>query len=157
MRDFIIEGSERWVERVPDKYAIQHVEAYVSPVEKEYMLLKFYYVKNCCRTLGSGFIKKCGLVKVPYYIGNVVEGIVICQNDLSELPSYYYKNKDGVEYAGQLTKCEIFNVVYEPFNFSNIIHYSDRDIERQKADEEAPQWLKEFAINHGANVAYFEF
>jgi len=153
----IIEGSEKWIERVPDEYAIKHVEAYISPVDKGKMILKFKYVKNCCRALGTGFIKRCGIVRVPANIGEFIEGIVICQNDLSEQPGFYYKNRLGLDYIGQLIKCEVFDVVYKPLKFSNIIHYSERSIERQKCDENAPKWLKEFAREKGANVAYFEF
>lgn len=153
----IIEGSEQWIKQVPEEYAIKHVEAYISSVEREKMILKFNYVKNCCRALGTGFIKRCGIVRVPYNIGEFIEGIVICQNDLSEQPGFYYKNSKGIDYIGQLIKCEVFDVVSKPLKFSNIIHYSERNIERQKSDENAPKWLKEFAREKGANVAYFEF
>ena len=153
----IINGSEKWIEKVPDKYAIKHIEAYISPIEKDNMILKFEYVKNCCRAVSKGFIKRCGYARVPYCIGEYVEGIIICQNDTSDNPTFYYKKKDECELAGSLIKCEIHNTVYEPHKFSKIIHYSNRHIERQKCDEHAPQWLKDFATKHGANVAYFEF
>lgn len=153
----IIEGSEKWIERVPDEYAIKHVEAYISPVDSYKMILKFTYVKNCCRAYGSGFIKKTGILKAIYNIGELIEGIVILQNDLSEQPSVYYKRKYNIDYIGPLTKCEVDNIVHQPLEFSNTIHYSERLKEKQKSDENAPEWLKEFAREQGANVAYFEF
>jgi len=157
MKNSIIEGSEKWIERVPDEYAIKHVEAYMSPVDKGRMILKFNYVKNCCGALGTGFVKKNSMIKVPANIGEFIEGILICQNDLSEQPSFYYKNRKGLDYIGQLIKCEVPDKVYKPLEFSKIIYYSERNIERQKSDSDAPDWLKEFAKEHGANVAYFEF
>lgn len=153
----IIEGSEKWIERVPDEYAIKHVEAYISPVDSYMMILKFTYVKNCCRAYGSGFIKKTGILKTPHNIGELIEGIIILQNDISDQPQVYYKRKNNIDYIGYLTKCEIDNIVYQPLKFSNMIHYSGRLKEKQKSDENAPNWLKEFARERGANVAYFEF
>jgi len=153
----IIEGSEKWVERVPDEYAIKHVEAYVSSVNRGNMVLKFEYVKNCCRALGTGFVQRCGFVSLPFNIGEFIEGIVICIDDISEQPSLYYKNRRGLDYICQLKKCEILETEYKPLEFSEIIHYSERNIERQKSDETAPEWLKEFARERGANVAYFKF
>ena len=153
----IIEGSEKWIERVPDEYAIEHVEAYMSPVEKDKMLLKFNYVKNICRSYGSGFTKRTGLLKVAHNIGEFIEGIIVCINDSSEQPFIYYKNKGNIDCVTNLKKCEADNIVYKPLKFSNIVHYSGRLNERQKSDENAPDWLKEFARERGANVAYFEF
>ena len=153
---YIIEGSEKWIERIPDEYAIKHVEAYVYPLTNN-MILKFDYVKNCCGAYGAGFVKKTGIFKTPHNIGEYVEGIVILQNDLSEQPSVYYKEGLYIRYKGHLSKCEVDNIVYKPLKFSNIIHYSGRNIEKQKSDENVPDWLKELADAHGANVAYFEF
>lgn len=153
----VIEESEKWIELVPDEYAIEHVEAYTSLFEKNKMVLKFLYVKNCCRACGMGFVQKCGTVKVPFNIGEFIEGIVICLDDISEQPSIYYKNRLGLDYICQLEKSGIFETIYKPLKFSKIVHYSERNIERQKSDENAPIWLKEFARENGANVAYFEF
>lgn len=153
----IIEGSEKWIKRVPDEYAIKHVEAYISPVERYKMILKFTYVKNCCRAYGSGFIKKTGILKALHNIGELIEGIIIMQNDTSEQPGVYYKRKNNIDYIGNLEKCEVNNIVHKPLKFSNTIHYSGRINEKQKSDENAPEWLKEFARERGANVAYFEF
>jgi len=157
MRKGIIDGSETWIKRVPDKYAIKHVEAYLSAIDKNKMILKFFYVKNCCRVLGSGFIEKCGIIKVPFNIGEYVDGIIICQNDVSECLSFYSKTENEIKYEGQVTKCEVFDLYYKPHNFSKTIYYSERDIERQKYDEHAPEWLKDFARRNGANVVYYEF
>ena len=153
----IIEGSEKWIKRIPDEYAIGHVEAYMSPVDKGQMILKFEYVKNCCRALGTGFVKKSSMVKVPCNMGEFIEGIVICQDDLSEQPGFYYKNRKALDYIGQLIKCEVFDKIYKPLKFSKIIHYSESNIERQKLDKNAPDWLKKIAREKGANVAYFKF
>ena len=157
MRSGIIEGSEKWVERIPDEYAIKHIEAYISPVEKHKMILKFSYVKNCCRAYGAGFVKRIGLLKAVHNIGEMIEGIIICLNDVSEQPGVYYKTKSRFYYVGNLSKCEDTDIVYKPLNFSNILYYSGRNFERQKSYESSPEWLKEFAMERGANVAYFEF
>jgi len=157
MTNGIIEGSEKWIERVPDEYAIKHVEAYISPIDRYMMILKFIYVKNCSRAYGSGFVKKIGIFKAIHNIGELIEGIIILQNDISEQPDVYYKKKYNIDYAGPLEKCEVDNIVYKPLKFSDTIHYSGRINEKQKSDENAPEWLKEFARERGANVAYFKF
>lgn len=153
----IIKGSQKWVERVPDEYAIKHIEAYISPVEKSNMILKFSYVKNCCGLYGAGFTRKIGMLRVDHNVGEFIEGIVILINDVSMQPSVFYKEKDNISYKGQLEKCEVDNIVYKPLEFSNVIHYSARTLEKQKSDEDAPEWLKNLAETQGANVAYFEF
>lgn len=157
MKNCIIEGSENWIERVPDEYAIKHVEAYISPVERDKMVLKFTYVKNCCGAYGAGFLKKTGLLKVTHNIVEFMEGIIILQDDLSEQPNVYFKTRNMIKYAGNLSKCEIDNIVYRPLKFSSTSYYSGRNNERQKSEEDAPEWLKKIATKAKANVAYFEF
>lgn len=149
----IIEGSKNWIETVPDKYAIKCIEQYQSLGDERGRILKFCFVANACGLLGAGFIQMCGIANVPMN----TEGIVILKNDFSSMADIYFRNNEKLSYGGLLNKCKILKATHKPPKFSKVYHYSERSIERQKSDADAPDWLKEFAKKHGASVAYFEF
>ena len=69
----------------------------------------------------------------------------------------YFRENEELTYGGPLNKCEISWATHKPPKFSKIFHYSERNIEKQKSDADAPDWLKEFAKEHSGSVAYFEF
>ena len=150
----IIEGSKSWTKVVPDEYAIKCIEQYPSSVNERDRILKFLFVTPACRLFGAGFVQMCGIANIPMN----TEGIVILINDLSSMADIYFRNNEELNYGGQLSKCEISCATHKPPKFSKISHYSERNIEKQKSDSDAPDWLKEFAKVHtGSNVAYFEF
>jgi len=153
MKTCIIKGSENWIKTVPDEYAIKCIEEYPSSFDKQERILKFLFVTAACRLMGAGFNQICGIAKVP----SNTQGVVISQNDFSMMADIYFRNNEELTYGGPLIKCEIFEAIHKPPKFSKLYHYSERNIERQKADTDAPDWLKEFARKSGSNVAYFEF
>ena len=149
----IISGSSSWIEAVPDEYAIKCVEQYPDFDDMRDRILKFSYVKPLSRFVGSGFAQFFGIVRVPMN----TEGIIIMINDTSSMPDVYFRENERLYYGGILKNCEITHTVFEIPNFRLISYYSERNIERQKSDVNAPDWLKEFAKQHRSNVAYFEF
>lgn len=149
----IIAGSKGWTEVVPDEYAIKCIEQYPSLANERDRILKFLFVTPACRLLGAGFVQMCGIANIPMN----TEGIVILKNDLSSMADVYFRNEEELTYGGPLNKCEISWATHKPPKFSKISHYSERNIEKQKSDADAPDWLKEFAKEHSGSVAYFEF
>lgn len=158
MKKDIIIGSEKWIRFVPNEYAIECVERYISPIDKNYEIYKFYCVQRHSDKVGEGFVRKCVIAKLPFNIAEFIEGIIICQHDVLNLPSIYYKRNNDITYEGILNDCEVFEIIYKKPKFSKIFHYSERTFERQKTDELAPEWLKKFSRDmNNSNVAYFEF
>lgn len=153
MSRYIIEGSKNWTNVVPDEYAIQCIEQYSSLANERDRILKFLFVTPACRLLGSGFCQVCGIANIPMN----TEGIVILKNDLSSMAGIYFRNDEELTYGGPLNKCGIPWAMHKPPKFSKIFHYSERSIEKQKSDANAPDWLKNFAKKHSGSVAYFEF
>ena len=149
----IIAGSEGWTKVVPDEYAIRCIEQYPSVSDKRESVFKFLFVTPACALLGAGFIQLCGIANIPMN----TEGIVILKNDLSLMADIYFRDNNELIYGGPLRKCEIPWSTHKPPKFSRISHYSERNIEKQKSDADAPDWLKEFAKEHSGSVAYFEF
>ena len=153
MSNQIIKGSENWVKDIPEKHAIKCVEQYKSLQDERDRVLKFVYVEPICRGVGHGFVEVYGIINVPIN----TEGIVVVKNDFSEVADIYFREDGELTYGGPLSKCASACVAHQPPEFSEIFHYSERDIEREKSDENAPEWLKELARENSANVAYFEF
>ena len=149
----IIEGSKNWTKVVPNEHAIKCIEQYPSLADPDDRILKFIFVTPACRKVGSGFIEKCGIATVPMN----TEGIIIVKNDTSEMADIYFMNNEELTYGGPLRKCEISWATHEPPKFHKTYHYSERNIEKQKSDADAPEWLKELAKKHRGSVAYFEF
>ncbi len=153
MSNQIIKGSENWVKVIPDKHAIKCVEQYQSLQDERARVLKFVYVEPVCRGFGHGFVEVYGIITVPIN----TEGVVVVKNDFSEVADIYFREDGELTYGGPLSKCASARVAHKPPKFSEIFHYSERDNEREKSDEGAPDWLKKIASEHRANVAYFEF
>ena len=149
----VIRGSEKWTKVVPDEYAIKCIEQYPAVDDKRDRILKFLFLAPVCRVPGSGFTQMCGIAKVPMN----TEGIVIIQDDLWMMPEIYFRQNEKLIYGGTLKKCEICWAVYAAPKFSKISHYSEMNVGKQKSDESAPEWLKEFVKKHSGNAAYFEF
>ncbi len=146
----VIYGSKNWVDVVPDEYAIQCIEQSKNNQDR---ILKFLYVRPICRVYGAGFMQLHGIVTVP----ENAKGIVILIDDTSLFANTYLRIDDKLAYNGSLWKCELSAKQQNKPVFNKIYHYSGRKLERQKSDENAPDWLKEFAKKHSGNVAYFEF
>jgi len=149
----IIAGSKSWIKVVPDEYAIKCIEEYTSLSNERNRILKFLFVTPVCRFLGAGFVQMCGIANIPMN----TEGIVILKNDLSLMPEIYFRNNEDFTYGGSLNNCEISLATHKQPKFSKSFHYSERKIEKEKSDVDAPDWLKEFAKEHSGSVAYFEF
>ena len=150
----IIDGSKNWIKTIPNNYAIMCTNTAIDKIKKQ-ILLTFKYVINNTRSVGSGFILKYGSVSLPID----TKEIIISKNDINNRPSVFIRKSNQIIYIGPLNSNNIVlskssynnNVV-----FTDIIHYSNRQIERQKSDYNAPKWLKDFANQNGASVAYFK-
>lgn len=149
----IIKGSQKWTKIVPDEYAIKCMEQYVSIKDDRDRILKFQFVIPAGIIPGSGFIQGAGITTIPMN----TEGVVICLKEFSFMPNIYFRNNGYLSYEGNLTKCEIEWATDNPPKFYKTYYYSERNMERQKSDADAPEWLKKFARENNANVAYFEF
>lgn len=147
----IIEGSENWVGQVPEEYAIKCVRRFSAPENpKEYLAFSFVEPANIL-AVEAGFVKGYGLVKLKPRM----KEIVIAQNDLTSPPAILVRDGEDLELLGYLSKL-INTVSDEQPEFEEVYHYSGRTSGMQKCDEDAPEWLKEFAIEQNANVAYFK-
>lgn len=149
----IIKGSKEWIEKVPDEYCIKCLSK--KDLSSGYTEMSFAYVKNSNRSVGSGFMQSYGIAKVPSYS----EGVIIAIHDSSDPPEIYCIDVDngGAEFIGSLKRCSEKLIIKNQHGFSNIYYYSERTFEKQKSDENSPEWLKEFARKLSASVAYFQF
>lgn len=150
METKIIQGSKQWGKVVPDEHAIKCVH---MQTEGTYKILKFTYVKSVRNTLGAGFEKVDAVALIPASI----EGVLISRTDNFPIPDIYHMNNGKLSFVGTLDECEIEFPQHDAPEFNKVFHYSRRAIERQKSDENAPEWLKKFAGEHSSNCAYFEF
>lgn len=146
----VIEGSKKWGKVVPDEYAIKCTH---EQTEGDYRILEFSYVKSVRNELGAGFVEKIAIAIIPAE----TEGILIARTDYFPVPDIYLINKGQTKYNGILNESTLCFLKRKIPNFNKVFHYSARAIEKQKSDENAPDWLKLFARQHSANVAYFEF
>lgn len=150
----IIEGSKEWGTRVPDEYAITPVlHAKLARSTNEYLVFSFVEPANFMKYDG-GFVQKFGEVQLePDW-----EEIIIIQNDITSPASYLIRREgeEELELRGNLFKLSGACSPEKP-KFAQIFHYSGRTPGAQKSDENAPEWLKDLAYDHNANVAYFKF
>lgn len=151
MSNKIIEGSKQWGKVVPDEHAIKCIHL---QTEGAYKILKFTYVASVRNELGAGFEK----IDAVGFIPAEVDGILIARSDDFPIPEIHLRKDGKISFGGIVhEKAEIYFAGYNEPKFSKVFHYSARSIERQKSDEDAPEWLKNFAQERRANVAYFEF
>lgn len=161
----VIEGSKDWRKRVPDEYAIRCVERckakrkgneyilkpkYDLDLWESYEYLVIKYVEPVQKNPELGFFEWFAIAKV----WEGTKEILIAQNDLTSPPALLIKQEENWKLLGCLEKSTLPWNDVQP-QISQVIHYSGKISETQKCDENAPEWLKEFAIEHNANVAYF--
>lgn len=144
-----IEGSKNWGCIIPDEYAIQCIHEEVQGI---YKILKFAYVKSIGDKIGTGYVQKTATAIVPAE----TQGIIIARCDNFPVPDMYLRNNDTLSYVGILDESEDYISENNKPSFKKVFYYSARAREKQKSDNNAPDWLKKFAVAKKANVVYFE-
>ena len=147
----IILGSENWGKNVPDEYAITAVARF-KIWGRPYEYLDFSYVEPASfMDYEGGYVQKfCQLELL-----SGIEEIIILQNDVTSPPALLLRKDGKLEFMGCLDKLAGVCSPEQP-KFAKNFHYSGRTSGAQKCDEDAPEWLKDLAYDHNANVAYFK-
>ena len=76
MKVKIIEGSQDWLEKVPDEYAIKCID--LKQEKNSDKILTFSYVTTKCPLKGCGYVQMYGKIKVT----SNVDSIIVYKNDL---------------------------------------------------------------------------
>ena len=141
-----IENSILWKD-IPNRYYMKCIE--IKETKDGNKVLTFQYVAQLQRY--DDFICKCG---VSYVLKNA-KGIILLRKDFLENPKVYFVEEDELYFAGILQNCP--ETKKEKVDFSGTFYFSGKNRGKEGMDNNAPDFLKELAKKHKANVAYFEF
>lgn len=151
MNALAITESKKLGNVISNEYAIQCIQDLPKKANETIHLMFRLLIKK-----GQNFNLLYTEAEIPKYYRGIIIGIDIKGQDYPK--QYWVKQNYEISFAGGLRKiCHYKEGYIKKPEFVEVFHYSGQNFETQKLNTSIPEWLKNFAKEKNANVAYFEF